>query len=132
MAEPFSLKGMQFQGKVSRVVDGDTMRIVFSICEHFGPREFNCRIMHIDTPEMRKHGQLAQMAKEAAYNFVWDKPVTVVCDTFDNFGRLLCEVKVDSLDLADHLVELRLAKRYEGKHKKSFDDLFEYHGIMQR
>lgn len=123
----FSFKGLSFPGKCVRVVDGDTVYIVAETL--YGYKKFNCRILHIDTPEMRKHGLLAQMAKEETENFALDKTCIIECGDFDNFGRLLVDLKVNGKDLGEHLVNEKLAVYYEGKKKISFDELFEYHGL---
>ena len=92
---------------------------------------WKCRIMHIDTPELRtkdenekKHGY---MAKEALSNLILDKIVNVKCFKFDMYGRVLVELTLknddDSSEIQIHewLLENGHAHRYEGKTKEKWN-----------
>jgi endonuclease YncB( thermonuclease family) len=49
--KPFTLDGMIFQAKIVDVHDGDTVKAVFKIFDKY--YKWNCRIAHVDTPELR-------------------------------------------------------------------------------
>jgi endonuclease YncB( thermonuclease family) len=128
--EKFSFDGMEFKCLVKRVVDGDTVYIIMET--KYGVKLFNCRILDLDTPELRKDPEIASMAKRETELFTRDKICIARCGKFDNFGRLLISLEVDGKDLASHLIEERLGVRYDGKKKSSFEDLYKYHSIQKR
>ena len=47
----FSLNGKTFTAKVVDVYDGDTITVVFKVFNQY--YKWNCRIMHVDTPEIK-------------------------------------------------------------------------------
>ena len=49
--EEFSLQGTVTKGKVVEMYDGDTCKIVLIYKNEL--MKFNCRLMHLDTPEMK-------------------------------------------------------------------------------
>ena len=125
----FTLQGHECIGKIVKVYDADTVHILMEV---FGTLyRWKCRIMHVDTPELRtrdenekKHGY---MAKEALSNLILNKTVNVKCFKFDMYGRVLVELTLknedDSSEIRIHewLLENGHAHRYEGKTKEKWN-----------
>ena len=118
---PFSLEGEVKKGKVVKVYDGDTVHIVFPIFNNMYFR-WNCRINRVDTPELRTKNKLE---KEMGYKVrdklrekILNKIVTVKCDNFDKYGRLLAEIEFEGENISDWLIENEYAFKYDGGTKK--------------
>lgn len=106
--EKFSFSGMTFHAYVVKVTDGDTVHVVIKTL--YGIKRFVCRILYINTPELRNGGI---PAKEEVERFTKDKICYIHCEKFDNFGRMLITLEVDGVDLGNHLLEKKLAVKYE-------------------
>ena len=125
----FSLQGHECMGKIVKVYDADTVHILMEV---FGTLyRWKCRIMHVDTPELRtkdenekKHGYIA---KEALSNLILDKIVNVKCFKFDMYGRVLVELTLptstDETPIVIHewLLDNGYTHRYEGKTKEKWN-----------
>lgn len=63
--EEFTLKDVTTYGKLVDIYDGDTCKLVLHV--HNGLQKFNCRLMGLDTPEMKplksKEGREAEISK---------------------------------------------------------------------
>ena len=118
----FSLEGQIFNdATIFKIYDGDTMRIAL---DDFNgkPTSFKVRVRGIDTPEIRtksvKEKELALKAKEEVVSHFNLKKCKITCGDWDKYGRLLVDIEnKDGLDLATHLIENKLACKYEGKTK---------------
>ena len=97
---PFSLKGEVKEGKVVKVYDGDTVHIVFPIFNNMYFR-WNCRINRVDTPELRTKNKLEKQmgykVRDKLREKILNKIVTVKCDHFDKYGRLLAEIEIEGV-----------------------------------
>jgi endonuclease YncB( thermonuclease family) len=133
--ELFSLKGKTFLAKIIDVYDGDTITVAF---KEFGKYSiFKCRIMHIDTPEIKK--RVKPKNEEERIKFENEKKRAIIirdimrekllnqiihinCDKFDLYGRLLVEFNIPETNIKIHtwLIENNYAKPYEGKHKEEW------------
>jgi endonuclease YncB( thermonuclease family) len=62
----FTLSGMKLKGKVVDVYDGDTVHVIINFYNKL--QKFKCRIMGIDTPEMKQpiNGENREMKKRCA------------------------------------------------------------------
>jgi endonuclease YncB( thermonuclease family) len=118
------------------VIDGDTIKIL-NINE-IDPKLLpipNIRIKGIDTPETGKKAKCllekkkGSEAKEFVKSFIANKNATFKIKTItkgidkgkyslDKYGRLLADVFVDNVSLADTLIKKGLAKEYHGKGSK--------------
>lgn len=127
----FSLKGLITNGKVVSVYDGDTCKIVFPFENKL--YKWNCRLMGIDTPEMKtkdeKEKQFATHVRDFLRDKMLDKIVNVECLEFEKYGRLLVNINIieGSLDTAPNiininklLIEKGYAFEYLGKKKRSW------------
>ena len=121
----FTLDGMVFQAKVVDVHDGDTIKAVFKIFDKY--YKWNCRIAHVDTPEIRtddvEEKERAIFVRDKVRELIMDKIVTLHCLTFDKYGRLLAEIVVPGTNTRLHewLISNKYANPYEGKTKIKFN-----------
>ena len=51
----FTLEGQEHKAKVVNIYDGDTIKVVFKIFNSY--YRWNCRVMGVDTPEMKTHNE---------------------------------------------------------------------------
>lgn len=131
--ELMSLKGNIYNAKIVYIYDGDTMHVVFKEFDKF--YRWNCRIMGVDTPELRtkntKEKEMGYKVRDALIESFMNKIVKIKCDDFDKYGRLLIDVFVPndveendgSLMLSQWLIKNKYAYEYDGGTKKSWDDL---------
>ena len=119
----FTLNNRLIKGKCVDVYDGDTIKLVLSISlDEDKLYKWNCRINRVDTPELRTKNKLE---KEMGYTVrdklrekIFNKIVTVNCDTFDKYGRLLVEIEIDGENISDWLIKNEYAFKYDGGTKK--------------
>lgn len=96
-----------FEGRVVRVIDGDTLDVMLS-----GPQVQRIRLANIDAPEL--HGQpFGQKSKEKLLDLAAGKFVSVVERGKDRYGRLIAEI-YDSggINLNREMVRSGLAWNY--------------------
>jgi micrococcal nuclease len=124
--KPFTLDGMIFQAKIVDVHDGDTVKAVFKIFDKY--YKWNCRIAHVDTPELRtdnvEEKERAIFVRDKVRELILNKIVTLQCLTFDKYGRLLAEIVVPGTNVRLHewLISNKYANPYEGKTKMKFNE----------
>ena len=105
--EWFSIKGQIHMAKVYKCYDGDTVYCIFKLEGRY--HRFRIRMLGYDSPEKRPRGDLsdeeriaikalAQKATDKISELILDKIVYVYCHDFDNFGRLLAEIKLNPDD----------------------------------
>ena len=108
---------MQFQAKVRRVVDGDTLDLDIDLGFHITLSE-RVRLMGIDTPETRSRDPIEKssglIAKDFVIDFVADGSVVIKVHGFGKFGRPLVDLFVDGHNLNHKLVDLGYAAPYFG------------------
>lgn len=90
-----------WQGKVTVVVDGDTMTVMRET------KSERIRLYGVDCPE--KNQDFGQRARQFAYDMVFGKEVEVELITKDRHGYSLAIVKVDGQALNRKLIEAGLA-----------------------
>lgn len=134
--ELFSLNGQTIIAKIIDVYDGDTVTVIFKV---FGKYyKWKCRIMHIDTPEIKKkvkptneeekikfekEKKRAIIIRDIMREKLLNKIVTLECNKFEKYGRLLVEFNIPETNIKIHnwLIENNYAKPYEGKHKEDWE-----------
>ena len=108
---------MQFQARVKRVVDGDTLDLDIDLGFRITLRE-RVRLMGIDTPETRTRDPIEKAnglkSKEFVIGFVADGSVVIRVHGFGKFGRPLVDLYKDDICLNERLVHLGLAAPYFG------------------
>jgi micrococcal nuclease len=120
----FSLNGKSFDAKVVKVYDGDTINIVFKYFDQY--LKWNCRIAHVDTPELRTKNEqekkLGYEVRDKLRELIDGKIVKVKCGDFDKYGRLLVEIFIPDKDIYvdKWLITNNYAKMYEGGKKEKW------------
>lgn len=122
----FSFEGRKCIGKVVDVYDGDTVKIVFPLSEKEPDRlyRWNCRLINVDTPELRtknlKEKEFGKLVRNKLREKILEKLVYISCKDFDKYGRLLVEIFEDSeyiISINDWLISNEYAKVYNGGKK---------------
>lgn len=125
----FSFEGRECLGKVVDVYDGDTVKIVFPLSEKEPERlyRWNCRLINVDTPEIRtknlKEKAYAKVVRNKLREKILNKLVYVKCLDFDKYGRLLVEIfdneKCEEC-INNWLILNEYAKKYDGGTKSKW------------
>lgn len=119
-------------GRVVKVYDGDTITIVTTL--HNGDMtpfmslyKFNVRILGIDTPELKTKNivehDLGIVARDALVKLIMDKVVRLENVSYDKYGRILCNVFLDDLNVSEWLISKNYAVSYDGGTKVKQWDL---------
>jgi len=80
------LKHHTFIAKVIRIIDGDTMEVLYE------NRPVKVRLAHIDCPEKRKSQPFSNNAKKALSDLCFGQNVTVSVNQQDRYGRLIAVI----------------------------------------
>mgnify|MGYP000326968482 CR=1 FL=1 len=123
-----SVKEFGFEGetkiaKVVSVYDGDTIKVVFPILRKL--YKFNCRILGVDTPEIRtrdkKEKAFGLQVRDELRKKILNQVVTLKCGNFDKYGRLLVDIKLsEDESIRDWLINNNYAFAYDGGTKKKW------------
>lgn len=116
--------------KPVKITDGDTIKLDVSkespMIKKLG---LSVRIKGIDTPEKaprakcKKESELGQQATKFTTELVGNKELLLSQVENDHYGgRIVANVKVEGVDIAQELLKKGLAKVYNGKKKKSWCD----------
>tara|TARA_Y100000022_G_scaffold194973_1_gene200033 strand:+ start:336 stop:785 length:450 start_codon:yes stop_codon:yes gene_type:complete len=128
----FTFEGRICNGKVVEVYDGDTVKIVFPLSDKEPDRlyKWNCRLINVDTPELRtknlKEKEFGKKVRDFLREKILDKVVNVKCFDFDKYGRLLVEIfTIENKDVKEEcinnwLIENGYAKKYKGGTKSKW------------
>lgn len=117
---------MDYKARIDRVVDGDTVDVFMAL--GFGSwREERVRIVGIDTPETRTRDlnekRMGMMAKVRVVGMC-----PVGCEVVlrgaerGKYGRILADIIVDDVSVAETLIAERLAVAYHGQSKEDIAD----------
>jgi endonuclease YncB( thermonuclease family) len=128
MGEYFSFSGRKMQAKIVSVYDGDTCTAIFRCFPDTNSPliQYRIRLVGVDTPELKPSLSIpnrdkiiakAREAKKAVEDKILDKIVTMDCQGFDKYGRILATITVDSLNLNEWLISQNYAVIYDGKTK---------------
>lgn len=119
----FGLKGKTKWAKVVKVYDGDTIHVVFYL--GFKLYRWKCRLLGIDTPEIKTKSEIehsaAIKAKEKLSDLILNKIITIECNNFDKYGRLLITVYKSRVNINKFMVRQGYAYEYDGGTKKKFE-----------
>lgn len=99
----------QFNAKVIGVADGDTLTVLFVDGKTKTPRRV--RLSGIDAPE--KAQAFGMVAREQLSQMAFGRVGHLECRTTDRYGRSVCLVRVEGLDVGLRMVELGLAWHYK-------------------
>jgi len=86
---------------VDWVVDGDTFHV----------DGVSVRILGVDAPELGEFG--GEEAKWFLVELLYDEWVVLDCVGVDRYGRRLCDVSLDGVDVGGELVRLGLAREWK-------------------
>ena len=122
------------EAKCVRVYDGDTIYLGTLLPYPYGPTRFCCRLLGVDTPELRStdpaEKTLAREAREIVKSLILHKIVKVRVSGQDKYGRLLVRIATgDCEDLSARLIDEKVAVHYDGGSRKrsGWDDLLREH-----
>lgn len=102
----FGLEHVSIHGRITGVVDGDTINVLIKAKQHI-----RVRIAFVDAPE--KGQPFGQRAKQAMSGLVFGKDVKLRPHTIDRHGRLVARVLVDNQDVGLELLKQGLCWVYE-------------------
>lgn len=120
--------GIEYDYKITRVIDGDTVAFKAEFLPSPLKPELSLRIYGVDTPEKGRRAKCELEAKKgrAAFEFTKvsvESAVTskVVIMKWDKYGaRVIGDVMLDGKSLAKQLIKKGFAREYFGKKKESW------------
>jgi endonuclease YncB( thermonuclease family) len=124
-AQKFLLDGLSFTARITSVYDGDTIKAIFKFRGVYDT--WSCRIIGIDTPELRtknpEEKELGYKARDFLRELVLNKIVQLKCHKFDKYGRLLVDITFgdEGDDVKGILIRNNFALPYDGGKKKEFN-----------
>lgn len=86
LADPGNLKNTVFTAKVIRILDGDTMEVLYQ------NTPIKIRLAHIDCPEKRRKQPFGNNAKIALSDLCFGQNVTIQAQKYDRYKRLIAVV----------------------------------------
>ena len=115
--KPFSFEGVEKYARIVKVYDGDTCTILFRWKKQ--NIKTSCRILGIDTPELRtsnkKEKALGYAAKEYLEYMILEQILKVKFSKDDKYGRPLVEIFLhNGTSVADLMIKQGHAKPYFG------------------
>jgi len=124
------VKMVEYDWKVTKVVDGDTVKFEAPWVPDPIKKELSIRVYGVDTPEKGWRGQCdkEKAAGEAASKFTKamikkGKSIKIAISDWDKFGgRVLGDVIVDGKSLRKELIANGHAREYYGEKKQSWCD----------
>jgi micrococcal nuclease len=120
-------------GRGISAYDGDTIKIaqLLNLNGEIKIYEFTVRIKGIDCPEIRTKNhvekQCSLLAKQFVHDSIYNKRIELSNIGVDKYGRVLADVEVDGMNLAQELIRRRFAVSYDGNKKSSPADWMIYH-----
>ena len=120
----FSLDGLECKAKCVKCYDADTIHIVIYINGKL--QRHVCRLMGIDSAEIRSKNILEKKHAKAGRDFlkekILDKIIDIECFDFDKYGRLLVDVYKDGENINNVIINKGYAYKYIGGRKKKFEE----------
>jgi endonuclease YncB( thermonuclease family) len=114
-----------------RVYDGDTITIASRNRQLNKWIKYQVRIYGIDCPELRtkdaNEKYVSEIARDHMISLVLGKRVYLTGIQKEKYGRVLANVYVDNINVADELIQKKLAVSYDGGTKKVPVDWKEYY-----
>ena len=100
-----SANAYEIAGKVVGITDGDTVVILDGT-----KTQHKVRLSDIDAPESKQ--PYGTKARQQLSDFVFGKEVTADCREKDKYGRDLCTIRIDDLDVNAEMVSVGAAWVY--------------------
>ena len=109
------------RAKCIRCYDGDTVTLG-TIIPGYGPRRFSCRLLGVDTPELRSRDpcekELACIARDVVRGVLLHRLVSVSIQGVDKYGRLLVDLSTEKYEnVSSYILSQGLAVEYTGGKK---------------
>jgi endonuclease YncB( thermonuclease family) len=128
--DPKKIKKCRYSGlityaRVYKVYDGDTISIIFKYKDEW--IKYNCRLNHIDSPEMTSNNIQEKIKAKEAQQFLSDlileKIIIVHILDFEKFGRLISNLynPEDNSCINDLMIEKGYAVPYDGGKRQIWD-----------
>jgi len=122
--KPFSFAGVEKYARIIKVYDGDTCTILFKWKKQ--NIKTSCRILGIDTPELRtknkKEKELGWKAKEFLERLILEKVLKVKFSKDDKYGRPLVEIFLHNVQsISDIMKTNGHTKTYYGGTKQKWN-----------
>ena len=119
----FSFNGVEKYARIVKVYDGDTCTILFTWKNQ--NIKTSCRILGIDTPELRTKNpiekKLGYIAKEFLEGLILEKVLKVKFGKDGKFGRPLVEIFLhNGQSISDIMIANEYAKPYFGGKKQKW------------
>lgn len=120
------------EGYVCKVYDADTITVVSKLDFKTGDNffRFSIRLLGIDAPELRTKNEIEKKisieARDALRKIILYKVVRLETFETDKYGRLLCNVYYNGINLNQWLLDEHYAVSYDGGTKKVPDNWEEY------
>lgn len=138
----FSLKNKIYEAKILDIYDGDTITICINL-EGFNYVKMNVRLDGINTPELcGNEKNIAISARNFLINKLTDIKfedtvkysrdnirklinndthiIKVIFGDFDKYGRPLCIIYKNNININDLMIHNKYAKKYDGGKKESW------------
>lgn len=122
-AVPFTLAENSVQALVVACYDGDSFKAVFPMpgCSKEDAKDYRwtCRILGIDTPEIRgksaREKAWARASRDRLREMMVGQEIRLDLGTFDKYGRVLARPYLqDGTDVALQLIQENLGRAYLG------------------
>ena len=114
-----TLKGFKTYAKVCKVYDGDTITIIIEKDKKMF--KYSCRLLGIDTPELRtknkREKEKGLKARDYLRRLILNKIVKVTFDDFDKYGRPLITVFYKNKNVAQRMLKETFCVVYDGGKK---------------
>jgi len=111
--------------RVIKVYDGDTITVAGKTSIFGKMYKFKIRLDGLDTPDMRSNNQEekehAMTIRNILYEKIFDKIVKLDIKQTDKYGRYLCDVFYNNININQWLLDNKLAVKYDGGKKREFD-----------
>ncbi len=119
----FTLEGQEFDAKVVKIYDGDTIHVVFPFKGEV--TRWKIRMEGYDSPEIKSKNPeekiAANVAKEALINKIGNNRVKLVCGKFDKYGRLLGTIFLGNDNVNTWMISEGYGYPYDGGTKMIFE-----------
>jgi endonuclease YncB( thermonuclease family) len=110
----FSINGT-YRAKVCKVYDGDTCTCIFEYSDN-KLYKFSVRLSEIDTPEIKSQNaderEKAVKARDYLRSRILDKIVSLECDGFDKYGRILGKIYIEDTCINQEMIQKEYARVY--------------------
>lgn len=118
--DSFSIKGT-YIARVCKVYDGDTCTCIFPYDSSGNLYKFSIRLADINTPEIRTKDETekkkAIQARDYLSSRILDKIVSLECDGFDKYGRVLGRIFIEDQCINQEMVDKNYAVEYMKREK---------------